>query len=202
VKDVYAALSEHQTAWDWEKQELFQELHRWAKLFADEFKLQIPQVAICVEPLNRRRYGHFRPGPNGFGLCSEIAINQRHLGDRPFWKTLGTLLHEELHAWQQVHGRPGQNNYHNKEFRRKAESLGLLIDSNGSTQYTNPSPFEQLLHRHGITVPNMVPVEVPRRHGSSKLKLWRCRCTNVRVAVSDFRALCLKCDQNFERVDS
>ena len=32
----------------------------------------------------------------------------------------------------------------------------------------------------------------------SKLKKWTCGCTNVRVAVSDFRARCLKCGNEFK----
>jgi hypothetical protein len=198
---VYVALSEHQTSHPWDKQSLFQELHRWAGIFDSHFKLKVPQFAICVDHLHPRRYGHFRSGPNGFGLSSEIAINETYLGERQFWEVLGTLVHEQLHAWQRAHGKPGKGNYHNQAFRTKAESLGLIVDQHGYTQYRRPSPFTELLERCGIKVPDLpTPTLTPRRaRHSSNLKKWSCGCTNVRVAIPDFRALCLKCGSQFER---
>jgi len=200
---VYTALSEHQVEQDWDKKELFRELHRWAAIFDSRFKLEIPQIAICVDRFGRR-LGHFRAGPNGFGLSSEIAINQNYLGKGPFWDVLGTLLHEQLHAWQEVHGKPGRGNYHNKEFRLKADSLGLVVDSSGVTQYRQPSPFTEVLERYGIKVPKLAAITPPRPalRGTSKLKLWYCGCTRVRVAVARFKALCLNCNREFKRVDS
>ena len=204
MSSVYTVLTEHQTEQDWYMKDLFRELHRWAAIFDAEFKLEIPQIAICVDPL-RRAYGHFRAGPNGFGLSSEIAINENYLGKRPFWEVLGTLLHEQLHAWQEAHGKPGRGNYHNKQFCQKADSLGLVVDNKGVTQYRTPSAFTELLEQHGIHVPDLPqPVTVARRRprmGTSKLKLWFCGCTRVRVAVADFWAKCLKCGNLFERVD-
>jgi hypothetical protein len=35
--------------------------------------------------------------------------------------------------------------------------------------------------------------------GKSKLKKWTCGCTNIRVAVKDFDAKCLKCGNRFEK---
>ncbi len=198
---IYRVLSEYQTGRKWEKQELFQELHRWAAIFAVEFKLEVPDIAICVDHLGRSRLGHFRAGPNGFGLSSEIAINEFHLPQREFWEVLGTLLHEQLHAWQQVCGKPGRHNYHNKEFRAKAESLGLIVDARGITCYRTPSAFTELLKRQGITVPELPAPALRRLRGMSKLKKWSCGCTNVRVAVSDFRARCLNCGNEFRRID-
>ncbi len=38
------------------------------------------------------------------------------------------------------------------------------------------------------------------RRGDSKLKKWSCGCpVNVRVAVADFRAVCLDCGEQFVR---
>jgi hypothetical protein len=34
--------------------------------------------------------------------------------------------------------------------------------------------------------------------GKSKLKKWSCGCTNIRVAVKEFEAKCLKCGREFE----
>ena len=73
----------------------------------------------------RRRYRQFRCGRNGFGLVDEIALDESHLACDPYAETPDTLLHESLHSWQKRHGRPGWRNYHNRQFRQKALSLGL-----------------------------------------------------------------------------
>jgi hypothetical protein len=38
--------------------------------------------------------------------------------------------------------------------------------------------------------------------GKSKLKKWSCGCTNIRVAVKEFEAKCLKCGNVFELASS
>jgi hypothetical protein len=120
------------------------------------------------------------------------------MSSRPGWQTLGTLLHEMLHGWQQSYGRPGNGRYHNKQFRQKAESLGLIVDQCGHTRYAADSPLVRLLEKHGVHLPPLGEPAIPvRQPGQSKLKKWSCGCTNVRVAVADFRALCLKCGGEF-----
>ena len=49
-----------------------------------------------------------------------------------------------------------------------------------------------------------VPVPVVKARGTSKLKKWTCSClrpVNVRVAVDDFHAKCLRCGGLFRRCD-
>jgi hypothetical protein len=196
---IYPVLARHQREEAWAGQSIITELQDWAERFIVEFKLDIPQVVLCVDRLPRTQYGHFRHGHNGFGLKGEIAINARYLCQkRAKWEVLGTLLHELLHAWQEVHGTPGKRNHHNAEFRDKARQLGLNIDRRGATGYASTSPFKELLCRCGVCVPeheSAPPHERPR--GGSKLKKWSCGCTNVRVAVADFRARCLNCGNEF-----
>ena len=67
----------------------------------------------------------------------------------------------------------------------------------------------ELLGQYGIEVSAPSPDEsveikpTPIDSGNSKLKLWVCSCqpkpVHVRVAISDFRAKCLKCGQLFKR---
>jgi hypothetical protein len=199
--DVYATIAQHQRHEEWDRRDLMAGLHAWANQFAVDFKLDIPEVVLCVDQLPSTRYGHFRKGHNGFGLKGEIAINSRYLtGDLPLWEVLGTLLHELLHAWQQAHGTPGRRNHHNAEFRAKALELGLIVDRCGVTGYAADSPFKALLRRMHVVVPEEESVPTMRRpRGESKLKKWSCGCTNVRVAVADFRAMCLKCGNEFRR---
>lgn len=199
-QSVYSVLAHHQRSEDWDLKALFTELQRWAEIFNLEFNLEIRDISLCVDWLSRRRFGHFRYGHNGFGLEGEIAINRRYLDRKEFWQVLGTLLHEMLHAWQQAHGKPGKWSYHNVQFRKKALEYGLVVDQRGVTDYEPKSPFMDLLRKHGVHVPH-IPNPLQRRRGSSKLKKWCCGCTNVRVAVADFRAKCLRCGNVFVRAD-
>jgi hypothetical protein len=194
---IYSILAQHQVTGEWRHRDLAVELHRWAVIFNTEFKLGVSEVALRVDWLSARRLGHFRSGFNGFGLKGEIAVNERYLARREPWQVLGTLLHELLHAWQQEHGKPGKPPYHNKEFRDKALQYGLVIDEDGVTQYLAASAFKNLLTSYGVQMPEQL-VPSPRRKGESKLKKWSCGCgVNVRVAIADFQARCLKCDGLF-----
>lgn len=195
---IYRALAEHQRSEDWRHRTLLAELHRWADLFNRGFALAVPEFSLGIDRLRCTRLGQFQNGHNGFGLKGEIIINCSHLKGE-FWEVLGTLLHELLHGWQQAFGRPGRGNYHNREFRDKAASFGLIIDPRGVTQYRPESPFFELLGRHGIRPPELAqPTETRRVAARSKLRKWSCGCTNVRVAVPTFSARCLNCDRLFE----
>lgn len=200
---VYEALAEHQVASDWEFRDLLKELHRWAEILNFEFKLEIPEVALCVDRLRVSRLGHFRFGRNGFGLRGEIALNERHLRGREFWQVLGTLDHELLHAWQQAYGKAGKNNYYKKQYREHALRHGLIVDARGHTSYLPASQFMTLLRKYGVAVLALTSLDTPRRvQGTSKLRLWTCGCTRVRVADADFRARWLRCCHRFQLADS
>jgi hypothetical protein len=201
--DIYGQLAGHQRTADWDCRHLITQLQDWTRIFEEEFNLDVPEVTLGVDYLRCTRLGHFRRGHNGFGLKGEIVLNRLHLGrDRVDIDSLGTLLHEQLHGWEQDHGKPGKWGYHTVAFIRKAGSLGLIVDHRGHTSYAPDSPFTRLLQKHGIIIPPLgEPVVFTRQVGESKLKKWSCGCTNARVAVADFRARCLKCGELFQRVD-
>ena len=200
-------LKEHQVTADWDKHDLICDFHRWTERFILEFKLKIEELpAITIDRIRQSAYGHFRPGRNGFGLCHEVAINEKYLDNREYWQILGTLLHELLHAEQEQSGIPGKHNYHNKAFRERANSLGLLVDEWGHMQYQPaPSPFFDIIAKYDVAGPGILaPIEpTPQEPGQSKLKLWVCNCTprpvRVRVAIEDFQAKCLKCGTIFHQ---
>ncbi len=199
-KNIYDALAIHQTTEKWDFRDILKELHHWVEIFDLEFKLEIQELSLSIDWLHSNVLGHFREGHNGFGLCGEVAINRRYL-KREFWQVLGTLLHELLHCWQQKYGKAGKRNYHNKELIDKAKSYGLIINSKGITQYEPNSPFFKLLQQYGINVVNSTSIEnFSKPKGFSKLKKWSCGCTNVRVAVADFQAQCLRCGNKFQQI--
>lgn len=204
TKPIYDELKKHQvTEESWDLRPTLEWLQQWSERFVSEFALMITQVSLCVECLPAHRLGHFRSGLNGFGLAAEVAINRTHLDKREPWQVLGTLLHELLHAWQELHGKPGSWNYHNNEFREKARTLGLIIDTKGHTQYAPNSSFFAVLNKYGVETPEFPPVQYVLR-GQSKQKKWSCQCEpkiNVRVAVAHFYARCLWCGCVFKQQD-
>ncbi len=198
---IYSVLAKHQLSEDWAGKETMDFLQTWADKFIIEFKLDIPQITLRVDKLPATCYGLFRYGHNGLGLRREITINTRYLtGKRPACDVLATLLHELLHAWQEMHGTPGDRTHHNREFRAKAATLGLLVNEDGITGLAGESRFKELLMDSGIVVPaEEVQPTGRKERGDSKLKKWSCGCTNVRVAVKEFRARCLSCGNEFYR---
>ncbi|MCK6484482.1 MAG: hypothetical protein HUU22_02245 [Phycisphaerae bacterium] len=195
---VYESLARHQVIELWGCRDLLAFLQEWADRMIVRFELDIPELALRVDALPRSRLGHFRPGHNGFGLKGEIAINSLYVGALAPWEILGILAHELLHAWQHAHGSPSDGNHHNQEYRRKAESLGLVIGRRGVMGYSAKCVFKDLLRQFGIDVPetDIAPRE-RRAKGSSKNKKWVCSCPiNVRCAVA-LQAQCLWCGDVF-----
>lgn len=192
---VYQALANHQSEEQWSYQDVIRQLHHWADLFTLHFKLELSPVALRIGGASSNCYGHFRAGPNDFGLAREIAFEElslrAQLAAGEWWRTLG----------QHDHGRPGKRNYHNAEFREKAVSLGFAVTSRGTQEYIPDSPFFHLLAEHGVEVPKLSQSQSVVVRPGSTLKKWSCGCTNARVAVSDFQALCLKCGRRYVRVE-
>jgi hypothetical protein len=208
---IYKELKNHQNNESWYCRDVMQKLHVWAQRFDFEFKLETPELTIGIKDLGSRYDGQFLEGHNSFGLRHEIIIDRRHieecLSQEKWYEVLGTLLHEQLHAWQEEHGKSGKRNYHNKQFQRKAAELGLIISPQGYQQYEAPddSPFFSLLEKHGVRVPILPEPDRQKdqraRAGNSKLKLWVCGCkppVKVRMGRAVFQARCLICDCNFE----
>jgi predicted SprT family Zn-dependent metalloprotease len=59
----------------------------------------------------------------------EIALNPDCF--RSDIEVMQTLVHEMVHLWQHVAGKPSQRTYHNKEWAAKMEAVGLMPSSTG-----------------------------------------------------------------------
>jgi len=97
------------------------------------FDGQLPQ---CLFTLQRKRstYGYYCPQrfANEQGRKSdEIALNPQFFAVVPVMQTLQTIAHEMVHLWQQHYGTPGRRGYHNKEWGRKMEHIGLMPSNTG-----------------------------------------------------------------------
>lgn len=60
----------------------------------------------------------------------EIALNPEHFG-RTDKDILSTLMHEQVHQWQEQEGHPSRGRYHNKEWAAKMEEVGLMPSHTG-----------------------------------------------------------------------
>jgi len=90
----------------------------------------------CLITLQREKHtcGYFSSGRfahvNG-DLTDEIAINPSFFAVTPIIEVMQTLVHEMTHLWQFHFGTPGRGRYHNKEWARKMEAIGLMPSSTG-----------------------------------------------------------------------
>jgi hypothetical protein len=151
----HEAIAQHQnTDAAWRYHPVIREVLRWKDIFDSEFKLDLPEVEFCIGFTRRNCHGYFRPGHNWYGFKREILLKEDSLLERvaenKFWQVIGTELHELMHAWQDIHGVPGSNNYHNAEFRKKALECGLIVDERGCTDYLEGGPFLQLVEKFGV----------------------------------------------------
>jgi hypothetical protein len=55
----------------------------------------------------------------------EIALNPEIFASRTDAEILSTLAHEMVHQWQHHYGKPGKNSYHNKEWAKEMNRIGL-----------------------------------------------------------------------------
>lgn len=207
---VNEVLRGHQlTVTGWKHSERIENLLVWIERFQRKFKLSTPQPALGIDHLRINTYGHFRLERNGFGLSYEIILNEKHLVCRPLWQSLGTLLHEMIHADMYFKGECFGKGAHGKTFRQRALQMGLVVDRWGHQTYAlPPSPFFEVLTEYGVEFQDELSEAAATRspaasmQGFSKLKLWTCGCKpnpfRVRVARRDFRARCLVCNQLFK----
>lgn len=201
----------------WQYQEMATQLYGWTDRFRDRFldpiarvdrQGRLPGPVIGFEPLGVRTLAYYRLGRNALGLEDEIILNSQYL-DRPLYTILETVLHEDLHLWQQRFGDyPIRRNYHNAEFVAKAESLGLHpFPIVGFHWKPADGPFEALLYEYGVYRPEEVTEvdegerrnywETDTKKGKSTLSAWECPSCHLKVRVGvrrDIRILCGECD--------
>lgn len=90
----------------------------------------------CLLTLQREKktYGYFsaKRFVNKSGdTTDEIAMNPSYFAVCPIEEIMQTIVHEMCHLWQFHFGNPGRGRYHNKEWAKKMESIGLMPSSTG-----------------------------------------------------------------------
>jgi hypothetical protein len=93
------------------------------------------KLPACILNLSRhgKCYGFFAAGQweHDDQRQHEISLNPKHL-KRDRKDIASTLVHEMVHLWQQVFGKPGRRGYHNKEWGSEMERIGLMPSSTGA----------------------------------------------------------------------
>ena len=212
---------------DWEFADEAAYLYRMANLFKDRFldpilltdRRRLPDPVISFDDLrNMNTLAAYTLERNPQGLLYEITINSQQYQDEKNdgkankqwifgrWAQLETLLHEQVHLWQQNFGvdpfRQGRSQ-HNSEFVEKCESLGLHPKP-GKGYHTQiaDGPFAVLMNELGIEPPELpksdeepnmdwykwfLDIQGKRRKGRSSLHKWTCpECgLNARMGIKD-----------------
>lgn len=222
-----------EAARDWEYSEDAKYLYRIAVVFRDRLidpvaridRSQMPDPVISFDDLrNNKTLAAYTVSRNAQGLLDEITFNTAHYVQQESgsvwtygrWAQLETLLHEQIHLWQQRVGRspvkPGRS-HHNKEFVEKCESLGLHPMPNiGCHIAVADGVFAQLMSEMGIERPLDVPREkegkvdwfkLEKDKGRSTLKKWECSCgQKIRVGKEDWPgATCKSCGTEYVKMD-
>ena len=144
----------------------------------------------------------------------EIAINPNIL-NKDNGYIFSTLVHEMVHLWQKEYGKPGKNQYHNKEFANKMMAVGLMPSSTG-----RPEGKTTGQHMSDYPIPNGIFLKTldkliahrtfnffwenlnPKKPGvNSKVKFTCMRCGQNAWGKVTLQIKCLFCDKTMKSVD-
>lgn len=116
-------------------EELYEEIQGAYDFFND--RLFGGQLPGCLFTLQRKShtFGYYSPSRflrrNGEGKSDELALNPAYFAFRRVEQTLSTVVHEQVHQWQDLFGKKSRGGYHNKEWANKMESVGLMPSDTG-----------------------------------------------------------------------
>ena len=119
-------------------EELYSSLQTAFEHFNRElFDNELPNVIFTMQR-KQKCMGYFSPdrwaSSENNEFCHELAINPAFIGNSSLLTTYQTLVHECCHIWQVLEPesrKPGRNGYHNKQWAKKMESIGLMPSSTG-----------------------------------------------------------------------
>ena len=122
---------------------------------AELFGGVLPGCMITLRTFGKAR-GYFSPDRfvhlTEVTTTHEIALDPRQFVERTALEVLSTLAHEMCHLQQREFGRPSRGGYHNREWARYMDAVGLVASDTGApggkqtgqrmTHYINPDgPF-------------------------------------------------------------
>lgn len=200
----------------------------YRQLNADMFggELEEPIITIQSTP---RAFGHVtvsKVWKSGDSRKYELNIGAGTI-DRPIENVVSTMLHEMVHIYHLQHdiqdtSRGGT--YHNKRFKAKAESVGLLIEYDNRIGYSITSPSDDLIlyiiehDWHDILIGRQEGYTPSRSGGNSSpdsgnistggtkkpssTRKYICPCCGMSVrATREVRIICADCAEIMNKVD-
>lgn len=95
------------------------------------------ELPICLLTVQREKnvMGYFsknRWTDSDGKVVHELAVNPAYFTRHNLIEILQTIVHEQAHNWQHSFGKPSRSGYHNKEWAKKMESIGLMPSDTGS----------------------------------------------------------------------
>ena len=174
----------------------------------------------CMINMSRQKgaAGFFAPENwknNAKKKIHEISLNPDHL-DRFDVLWHATLVHEMVHLWQQDNGKPSRANYHNWQWARKMEEIGLVPSNTGKpggkktgqgmTHYiADNGLFIEAFNRLSEKELKYAPYPYPSKNKTanktaSKLK-YECPCGNKVWGKPGLIIICAACNQNFDQAE-
>ena len=98
------------------------------------FKNQLPFCLLILSRNAARVCGHFskdRWKDREGNTTHEINLNPVYMAMATDLNICQTLVHEMCHLWQYEFGKPSRAGYHNKEWARKMQTVGLMPSHTG-----------------------------------------------------------------------
>ena len=124
---------------------------------------ELAQCLITMQRKDVRVYGYYSPRRFGSNrqrgkTVDEIALNPIHFSHKDLGELMQTLVHEMCHMWQEHHGTPSRQGYHNREFADKMLEVGLhpsdtgkpggkMVGQSMADYPVKGGPFEKALKR-------------------------------------------------------
>ena len=189
-----------------------QESEKFIKFLDKRFNLELPNNHIVViNKDSKNALGSFASKEtkqhfiNTVSELNTITLNTLHLKEcNPY----EVLAHELAHYINHIKGINDclSNQYHNKHFKKEAESLLLTTEKTKKGYMTKENEiFNKMVDEEFKANKSVFNVFQSQRKGKkagSRLRLYTCGCgVKVRVASDEFLALCLKCNTEFKLKD-
>lgn len=116
-----------------------QDTYEGLQLAFDTFNSELfgGKLSRCLLTLQREKAtcGYFsadRFADSTGQMAHEIAMNPTYFAVVPLVEVMQTLVHEMTHSWQAQYGTPARGRYHNVEWARKMEEIGLMPSDTGA----------------------------------------------------------------------
>jgi hypothetical protein len=168
---------------------------------------ELPAPVITIQSQGRKSafgWFHAQAWSTKDGSVSEINLSAEHL-KRPAIEIAETLIHEMCHYVNFLEKLKdcSVDQYHNLKFKSRAEAVGLTVTQSDRFGWAHTALGDELratvegwhvdeaafaVFKKGVTKAAKAP---------TKMKKWRCGCTNIRAAVV-INAICCQCGSPFK----